>query len=408
MKRGAITLWIAAAFAFFLLPAAARNTRKPHLAYHSASKRGGKRPAAQKQTGTVWAVVVGVNKYPEGVPSLQYPEADARLLYETLLAKGIGAKRENIFLLTAEPGQPATLAPTRANILRSLREIAAKAKPQDTIWFYFGGHGLDRGGQSYLVPADIQPADLIGSALAVSDIRNLLAKACPQGQRVLALDACHSGSPRDFALVEAAAKNAFAIDRMVTFAACDVGEQTWEFPDPPGGVFTHFMTRGLRGGADQNHDGLVSSQELYAYVSQRVKQTVFQLKNVNQTPQMLCKVGADLTLAAAGAAPSEDNLPPHLNPTHRFAPLLLISLTDVANGDGIDRRRKTGNGLQARLARRPAVFEPGRHCKVSRGGRRSGSAAESGGAGGKTRGQFFPRWFGVASVNSGNGGRRLA
>ena len=291
-------------------------------------------PGVAQKTGEVWAVVAGVNQYPAGIQSLQYPAHDARLLCETLQIPGvIGAKKERLVLLTDDSGE----APTRANILRHLREIAKKAQPQDTVWFYFGGHGFDRNGQSYLAPADIRSGDLLGSALSVREIRNILATACPQGQRILVLDACHSGSPRDLELVPLSGKDAFAIENMVTFAACDASERTWEFSDPPGGIFTYYLTRGLRGAAGRDAKGQISSQRLYAYVSQRVKQEVFKRENVNQTPQMLCKGDTDLPLAAWNekVVPQPDDAPhPPLKPTKKFAPLLLVALTDAPNPDG--------------------------------------------------------------------------
>ncbi len=41
-------------------------------------------------------------------------------------------------------------------------------------------------------------------------------------------------------------------------------------PELGHGIFTYFLTEGLRGAADLNRDGIVSLDELYAYVEQQV------------------------------------------------------------------------------------------------------------------------------------------
>ena len=41
-------------------------------------------------------------------------------------------------------------------------------------------------------------------------------------------------------------------------------------PELGHGIFTYYLTEGLRGAADLNRDGIVSLQELYEYVEQQV------------------------------------------------------------------------------------------------------------------------------------------
>jgi uncharacterized caspase-like protein len=49
------------------------------------------------------------------------------------------------------------------------------------------------------------------------------------------------------------------------------------------GVFTYFLLKGLQGAADKNHDGVITAEELFAYL----KQTVPQETNGRQNPRAM-------------------------------------------------------------------------------------------------------------------------
>ena len=52
--------------------------------------------------------------------------------------------------------------------------------------------------------------------------------------------------------------------------AAQPSEVSVELPELGHGIFTYFLTEGLRGAGDLNRDGIVSLQELYEYVEQQV------------------------------------------------------------------------------------------------------------------------------------------
>ena len=115
------------------------------------------------------AVVVGVSDYLTLDADLKGPSNDARLMAETLIARGVTPTR--ITVLTSDPaGLPAgtvTGQPTRAAILSALAAAAAASSKGDTVVFTFSGHGAqapdlsgDEGGgyDELLLPADAVPA----------------------------------------------------------------------------------------------------------------------------------------------------------------------------------------------------------------------------------------------------------
>ncbi len=154
------------------------------------------------------AVLVGVSDYLTLDADLKGPANDARLMAEVLIARGIPAPE--IAVLTSDPTDlpvgVTTAAPTKAEILNALTNMADRAQPGDTLVFYFSGHGAqapdasgDEGGGYDEI---FLPADAAGWKGAVGRVENALsddelqAWAQPllsRGVKLVGLiDACHS------------------------------------------------------------------------------------------------------------------------------------------------------------------------------------------------------------------------
>jgi hypothetical protein len=156
------------------------------------------------------AVVVGVSDYLTLDADLKGPSNDARLMAETLIARGVTPTR--ITVLTSDPaGLPAGTAtgqPTRAAILSALDAAAAASSKGDTVVFTFSGHGAqapdlsgDEGGgyDELLLPADATGwKGAIGSvenALVDDDLQAWAQATLTKGVQVIGLiDACHSAT----------------------------------------------------------------------------------------------------------------------------------------------------------------------------------------------------------------------
>ncbi|NJN10689.1 MAG: DUF4384 domain-containing protein [Richelia sp. RM1_1_1] len=83
------------------------------------------------------ALLVGVNSYPSGIPSLKGCLSDVEMQYE-LLVHRFGFNPKDIVVITDE----ADLKPTRQNILDQFQtHLIDQAKPGDVVVFHFSGHG---------------------------------------------------------------------------------------------------------------------------------------------------------------------------------------------------------------------------------------------------------------------------
>jgi uncharacterized caspase-like protein len=236
-------------------------------------------------TRNAYAVVIGVGRYDHvSIPTLKYAVADAEAVHKVLIETG-GFKKDNILLLTDRTERK----PTLRNIKYALGTFLARAAlKDDTVVVYFAGHGapevdqrgLERDGLAkYLIPSDADPDDLFSSALPMDDLETIFGRI--EAERVVMfLDACYSGAAggRTFASkkTRSAAVDDLFLERLTRsrgraiVTASRPAEVSIELPELGHGIFTYYLTEGLRGAGDLNRDGIVTLQELYEYVEQQV------------------------------------------------------------------------------------------------------------------------------------------
>jgi len=156
------------------------------------------------------AVVVGVSDYLTLDADLKGPSNDARLMAETLVARGVDPAR--ITVLTSDPnGLPAGTVPgqpLRAEILAALAAATEASIPGDTVVFTFSGHGAqapdmsgDEGGgyDEILLPADAAgwkgAIGAVENAILDDELQVWAQATLSKGVQVIGLiDACHSAT----------------------------------------------------------------------------------------------------------------------------------------------------------------------------------------------------------------------
>ncbi|KAF0115835.1 MAG: peptidase C14 caspase catalytic subunit p20 [Rhodobacteraceae bacterium] len=156
------------------------------------------------------AVIVGVSDYLTLDADLKGPSNDARLMAETLIARGVSPVL--ITVLTSDPtGLPAGTAtgqPTRAAILAALDAVAKASTAGDTVVFTFSGHGAqapdlsgDEGGgyDELFLPADAAgwkgAIGAVENAITDDDLQAWARTTLAKGVQVVGLiDACFSAT----------------------------------------------------------------------------------------------------------------------------------------------------------------------------------------------------------------------
>jgi hypothetical protein len=133
------------------------------------------------------ALVIGNSAY-QSVPKLPNPDADAKLMSDTLLSLG--------FFVVGGSAQ-VDLDKTRFDA--ALQEFKTQLVGADVALFYYAGHGVETHGLNYLVPVDAHPqdeADVFSEMVSTSDILDQLEKSGTRINLVL-LDACRDNPFRD-------------------------------------------------------------------------------------------------------------------------------------------------------------------------------------------------------------------
>ncbi|MBD2101058.1 caspase domain-containing protein [Leptolyngbya sp. FACHB-261] len=246
----------------------------------------------------LWVLLVGVNQYQDNsLPALCYSAPDCQGLGKALAEATRAFPNKETIAHHDFSEQLPKLATVRA----SLRRVVAEAKAQDTVLFYFSGHGvLDaESQQSVLCLSDTDKSNLVGTGLPVQGLLQTLDQ-CEAHAQLVWLDACHSGDmtmrgARGEAapvltrpdptptLVHVLRQRAARSKGFYALLSCDQGQRSWEFPELGHGVFTYYLMRGLRGEA-ADAQGVIDADGLYKYVYQ---QTLQYIDKTNQQVRLI-------------------------------------------------------------------------------------------------------------------------
>ncbi|KAF8518458.1 peptidase C14, caspase domain-containing protein [Gautieria morchelliformis] len=151
-------------------------------------------------TGKKKALCIGIN-YVGQSGELRGCHNDARNLVN-FLCSHFGYKKDDIVVLTDDARDPRQV-PTRANIIAAMRWLVRDARPNDSLFFHYSGHG----GQTKDLDGDeadgfdevIYPVDFKAASHIVDDeMHMIMVRPLPPGCRLTAIfDSCHSGSALD-------------------------------------------------------------------------------------------------------------------------------------------------------------------------------------------------------------------
>lgn len=119
-----------------------------------------------------------------------------------MLTTKFGYPAKDVLFMTDDQADP-LLKPTRTNIINGMRWLVGDARPGDSLFFHYSGHGgqaRDRSGEEAdgmnetLIPLDYRSAGQIED----DEINRVLVNPLPSGARLHAVvDACHSGTVLD-------------------------------------------------------------------------------------------------------------------------------------------------------------------------------------------------------------------
>jgi uncharacterized caspase-like protein len=273
-------------------------------------------------TGDKYAVVIGISKYQRGgsgLNNLRYADRDAQDFLKFLKSPaGGGFREENVRHLFNEEA-------TTENIRTALFNFLTKPSEADTVILYIASHGdedpHDRR-NLYLITYDTDPDNMGGTALPMEDLETLYRRKIKTRRVITFVDSCHSygiSGERTGASTEEEnnlinqylVKHASDSERAV-LSASDISEESQEDERWGGGhgVFTYYLLQGLQGAADANHDGTVTTGELFKYVRTQVMTATLRKQHPRAIIGSAENIPVSGSLVSAGLGNTKDEQAP--------------------------------------------------------------------------------------------------
>lgn len=232
-----------------------------------------------------WALLVGVDQYMDKqITPLTGAAADAHALADALV-KYAGFAPDHVVVLATD--LPPERQPTKGNILVRLSNISSLVPKDGLLLFSFAGHGIERGGQAFLLSSDAKVSNDIRvvqeTAIGAGAVKQWIRDMGVQ-QVLMLLDACRndpmagrSDTPNRMA---ESYRKAFSFDvqnrdveAFATLYATRVGERAYLNAEKGHGYFTYALLEGLAGAA-ANNSGEVTLGSLERYVQDTVPRMV--------------------------------------------------------------------------------------------------------------------------------------
>ena len=152
---------------------------------------------------------------------------------------------------------------------------------------FFAGHGAAEvdassaegdGLEKYLMTWEANPRDLYATAMPMAEVARILNRIRSE-RLVFIVDSCYSGASGGRTVSTGGIRANIAdtfLDRIaggrgkVIITASAASEVSVERDELKHGVFTYYLLEGLKGAADSDRDGMISVDEAYRYVSDKV------------------------------------------------------------------------------------------------------------------------------------------
>ena len=231
-----------------------------------------------------WALLIGVDRYEDSnIGPLRGAANDANSLKDVLI-RYAGFPQDQVIVLSTN--EPPERQPTRKNILKRLSNLSGLIPKDGLLLVSFAGHGIDRNGRAFLIPADATLTEDLGlleeTAVSVSHVKQRIKDTGVQ-QVMILLDACRAyptGRSDNPNPLTPAFTNAFSFDtrnhEVVAFAvlyATAVGSRAYEYGEKHQGYFSWAIAQALSGAA-ANDRGEVTLRALVKYLEDKVPRLV--------------------------------------------------------------------------------------------------------------------------------------
>lgn len=211
----------------------------------------------------VYVVSVGIADYPGTKDDLRISDNDAKAI-----ANVFNATKDAIVTILVNSDA------TQSALLSSMHSLFAGAQNEDAVVLYFSGHGT--------------PGALVcyDGLLTYQHIFKML-KGCKASRKMIIADACYAGKMRT-TRQQTPYHNSQNVMLFLSSRTNEVSQET----QYKNSLFTIYLERGLRGGADKNRDRQITAHEIYDFVHNGV----IEASGNKQHPVMWGNFDDDMTI----------------------------------------------------------------------------------------------------------------
>ncbi|MEI1374911.1 caspase family protein [Nostoc sp. UHCC 0926] len=198
-----------------------------------------------------WAIAIGINQYQLFQP-LSYAQADAEALEDFLVTEGGFVPKHCLVMTdTSPPIQDRSTYATKENILLLLEDLAATSwQPEDYLWLFFSGYGVNYKGKDYLMPVEGNPELVQETGIELRSLMQSLQLA--QMNVLLLLDINRAfGTQADAPVGEETIELAQEL-QLATILSCQPEQFSHESSELGHGFFTAALLEALRSGNGSN------------------------------------------------------------------------------------------------------------------------------------------------------------
>ncbi|MFS0515529.1 caspase domain-containing protein [Nostoc sp. UIC 10607] len=198
-----------------------------------------------------WAIAIGINQYQLFQP-LSCAQADAEALEDFLVTEaGFLPKHCLVMTDTSPPIGDRSTYPTKENILLLLEDLAATSwQPEDYLWLFFSGYGVNYKGKDYLMPAEGNPELVQETGIELRSLMQSLQLADLNVLLLLDINRAF-GTQADAPVGEETIELAQEL-QLATILSCQPEQFSHESSELGHGFFTAALLEALRSGNGSN------------------------------------------------------------------------------------------------------------------------------------------------------------
>lgn len=244
-----------------------------------------------------YAFLLSCEEYEE-YDDICFCHGDALLMYDTL-KNYCDYPSENIVLNTLYAGDENT----PEQIYNKLIEIISTASCEDTVMFYFAGHGIKIKDEGFLILPNTKRSDVFHTSLELKKLNEIMrTKKC---NCFMILDACHSGLlPRGD--VSTLFVETMSDKSCVTLASCSENECSYPDDQLEQGIFTYYLAEAIRN-SPLNEE--IFLDELKIQICQDIKSWC-EANFKQQTPTLVGQIVGNASIAIRNSKPYEYGIAP--------------------------------------------------------------------------------------------------